>query len=50
MKKWKVEKKKMRNLKKNEQLRKNCKDAKIKESIEKPREIKSLEEDKNKFK
>ena len=35
--------------KENEQLRKNnvVKDAEIKESIEKPKEIKSLEEDKN---
>ena len=33
--------------KENEQLRKNNVDAKIKESIEKPKEIKSLEEDKN---
>ena len=36
--------------KENEQLRKNNVDVKIKESIEKPIEIKSLEEDKNKFK
>ena len=34
----------------NEQLRKNNVDVKIKESIEKPIEIKSFEEDKNKFK
>ena len=33
--------------KENEQLRKNNVDVKIKESIEKPIEIKSLEEDKN---
>ena len=33
--------------KENEQLRKNNADAKIKESIEKPIKIKSLEEDKN---
>ena len=33
--------------KKNEQLRKNNVDAKIKKSIEKPKEIKSLEEDEN---
>ena len=35
--------------KENEQLRKNnvVKDAEIKESIKKPKEIKSLEEDKN---
>ena len=33
--------------KENEQLRKNNVDTKIKESIEKPKEIKSLEEDKN---
>ena len=33
--------------KENEQLRKNNVDAKIKESIEKPKEIKSLEEDEN---
>ena len=36
--------------KENEQLRKNNVDVKIKESIEKPIEIKSFEEDKNKFK
>ena len=36
--------------KENEQLRKNNVDVKIKESIEKPIEIKSLKEDKNKFK
>ena len=36
--------------KENEQLRKNNVDVKIKESIEKPIEIKSSEEDKNKFK
>ena len=36
--------------KQNEQLRKNNVDVKIKESIEKPIEIKSFEEDKNKFK
>ena len=33
--------------KENEQLRKNNVDVKIKQSIEKPIEIKSLEEDKN---
>ena len=33
--------------KENEQLRKNSIDVKIKESIEKPKEIKSLEKDKN---
>ena len=46
----KVEKRKEENdklKKKNEQLRKNNVDVKIKESIEKPIEIKSLEEDKN---
>ena len=36
--------------KQNEQLRKNNVDVKLKESIEKPLEIKSFEEDKNKFK
>ena len=36
--------------KENKQLRKNSADVKIKESIEKPIEIKSFEEDKNKFK
>ena len=49
----KVESKKEENekLKKgNKQLRKNNVDVKIKESIEKPIEIKSFEEDKNKFK
>ena len=46
----KVRKEENEKLKKeNEQLRKNNVDVKIKESIEKPIEIKSLEEDKNKF-
>ena len=47
----KVRKEENEKLKKeNEQLRKNNVDVKIKESIEKPIEIKSFEEDKNKFK
>ena len=49
----KVESRKEKNEKlkmENEQLRKNNVDVKIKESIEKPIEIKSFEEDKNKFK
>ena len=53
MRKQKVENEKLRKeenekvRKENEQLRKNNADAKIKESIEKPIKIKSLEEDKN---
>ena len=44
----KSRKQKRRKLKKeNEQLKKNNVDVKIKESVEKPIEIKSLEEDKN---
>ena len=45
----KEESEKLRNENENEQLRKNniVKDAEIKESIKKPKEIKSLEEDKN---
>ena len=45
----KEESEKLRNENENEQLRKNnvVKDAEIKESIEKPKEIKSPEEDKN---
>ena len=51
MRKQIVEKKKNEKLKKeNKSLRKNSVDVKIKESIEKPIEIKSFEEDKNKFK
>ena len=45
----KEESEKLRNENENEQLRKNnvVKDAEIEESIKKPKEIKSLEEDKN---
>ena len=51
MRKQIVEKKKNEKLKKeNKPLRKNSADVKIKESIEKPKEIKSFEEDQNKFK